>query len=166
MQWWWNARRRLQRKSALGLCAVSNAFFDCILNEDYHANHYLYERRMHTTKRSLMQVVISQPERLRLLAALLEVTQLRTRVSDLSEFELCAIELRELRAALAACFQALARASGLRESLDWLSSAIAQFEGIVEHVLKVSARDPMVYALFLAALQNVRALLADGMEFA
>lgn len=163
---WWSLRRRRQRNIALSLCAVSNAFFDCILSEDYHSNHYLYEKHMHTTKRSLMQAVISQPEHLRLLATLLEVTQLRTRVSDLSEFELCALELRELRAALAACFNALASSSGLREGLEWLGAAIRQFEGMLDHVLKVSARDPMVYALFLAALQNVQVLLADGMEFA
>lgn len=160
----WNKNARRRRQVALGLSAVSEAFFDCILNEDYHKRHYFYERRLHVAKRSLMQAVLVWPAGSGLLARLLQVITLRTRVSDLSEFELCALELRELRAALSACFAALGNGEGEPVALSSLVTGINQLEGINEHVLKVSARDPSVYVFFLMALNDLRLALAHEKE--
>lgn len=161
---WWNKNARRRRQVAQGLNAVSEAFFDCILNEDYHKRHYFYERRLHVAKRSLMQAVLVWPVGSGLLARLLQVIALRARVFDLSEFELCGIELRELRAALSVCFSALSSGKGEPMALACLASSINQFEGIHEHVLKVSARDPSVYILFLTALNDLRLALAHEKE--
>lgn len=161
---WWNKNTRRRRQVALGLNAVSDAFFDCILNEDYHKRHYFYERRLHVAKRSLMQAVLVWPAGLSLLARLLQVIVLRTRVFDLSEFELCRLELSQLRAALSACFAALASGKGEPGALTFLASSIDQCEGIHDHILKVSARDPSVYVFFLMALNELRLALTHEKE--
>jgi hypothetical protein len=161
---WWNKNARRRRQVALSLNAVSEAFFDCILNEDYHKRHYFYERRLHVAKRSLMQAVLAWPAGSQLLARLLQVIILRTRVFDLAEFELCALELRELRAALSVCFAALGSGKGEQVALPCLVAGINQFEGINEHVLKVSARDPSVYVFFLMALNDLRLALTHEKE--
>lgn len=159
-------RRFQERRLGAALQGVSTCFFDCLLSNGYVINQYVYERRLHVARRRLMQVVLSNKAGLALQAALLEVTQLRYRVSDFSEFELCSVELRALYDALSACFLTLGRRGDLEEALQWLETAMQQFEGIGEHVLKVSARDPLVYTLFLGGVDELRLALNQTQDAA
>lgn len=148
-----------QRQFIEALLAVNQCFFDCLLSANYQSNQYLYERRLHEAKRQLMKRVISRPSAMVLQAAFLEVMQVRYRVSDFSEFQIAALELGVLQQALGACFMNLFKVDGVVGALEWLQAAMRQFEGINEHVLKVSARDPEVYTLFLMGLTHLHACL-------
>jgi hypothetical protein len=159
-------KKMKQRQLIDALMAVNHCFFDCLLSTNYQSNQYLYERRLHKAKHRLMKRVLVWPSCLALQAAFLEVMQVRYRVSDFSEFEIARVELGALQQALGTCFMNLFKAGEGVAALEWLQAAMRQFEGINEHVLKVSARDPEVYTLFLIGLSHLRASLSHYQEIA
>ena len=87
---------------------------------------------------------------------ILDVGQIRRRVTDHTIFELCGQEIAGVEAAVLGILNAFAN-RGTRNAFDQdfvkLEQHILQFENSFEHILKVTAREPLVFILFFAALK-------------
>lgn len=167
-------KRVLQRMSRL-----STNIFTCMLSPDYADSVYLYERRVHKQKiKCLNQMHLLARRELAvrhahiqvcgmqtLFEIILDLGQLRRRVTDHATFALCAKELRRLAVDINNLLTAMAlnQRESLQLNLAALQRSIHEFEDTFEHVLKVAAPEPLVFILFTGAL---KALLGHCREMA
>lgn len=152
---------------------VSDAIFSCLLSPEYPDNLYLFERRLHLQKVKYMQS-LAQLRQSKGLSSfinkldhcydiLLDCAQLRHRVKDHATFTLCAPELiainQEIGVAIAACMANIAN-----KKHEFVLSALAEklmpLEANYSTVLQISAREPLVFLLFITSLKA----LADELQ--
>lgn len=172
-----NLRARKFYLSVENLQTLNNEIFNCLLQEDYTDNLYLYERRIHIAKINF----IYSYEKLRgstfdhknhtlatehlpdVYLELMDCAQLRLRVSDHTTFNLCKNDFIRINQILNDKFAALKahilNKKDVRDTED-LSFAIAQLEEVVATVLQIAAREPLVFYLFTSSLKKY----AEGLE--
>lgn len=145
--------------------------FSCLLEPDYVSQLYYFERRLHKQKNkclnniSCIQVVDAKNRCMHLFEVILDIAQLRRRVTDHTTFGIVTNELSDILLALNTSFaqiqkKILNKKTGSNEDHS-LSRAIDGFEGIYFSVVNVAAREPLVFLLFIDGLKTLSELLAD-----
>lgn len=134
---------------------LSRDIFACLLQAEYIDNVYLFERRLHESKRkSLLCLAKLRESKLdTLFDLLMDMALLRHRVSDHTIFSLCANELSAISEELSKIF--LEMGGVVRDEIA-LAEKIQLFEDMFHHVLSVTAREPLAFLLFIASLKAFR----------
>ena len=167
------------RKALLRLAATNQEIFSSFLRAEYANNLYLFEKRIHVQKNKYMQTmealreVASQAsaalkhEEARVLKKLLDeldyiysiildCAQLRRRVSDYTIFNLCYNEMtaiaQEINKLVLAVISVYAYQNNQIDVLA-LAVKIRHLEDNYQNVLQVTAREPLVFLLFIASLK-------------
>lgn len=173
------AERRLFR--AFG--KLTTDLFNCLLEPAYPDNVYLFERRIHKQKiQCLIQIAMvvkyaprrydAAPGREAQLffEILMDIGQVRRRVTDHTAFGICASELSQIESDVVRIFDACAAGkpyADLVPLIAGLGRAIERLEGTVEQVIRVASREPVVFVLFVASLKALlrqfRNAIEDGM---
>lgn len=118
--------------------------FACFLQPDYEDNLYLYEHRIHKSKRKCATLILKQGAHANLSGlitiynGLLDCGLLRWRVKDKTAFALCRDEMAALEEALI---------NGA------ISTSIPALESIYQNVLLVSVKEPLPFFLFIQGLK-------------
>lgn len=159
---------------------VSHAMFSCFLSPEYPDNLYFFERNFHLQKVKYMQSIVQLRELNRsanhkpalstfinkldhCYDILLDCAQLRYRVKDHATFTLCALELTAINQEITATMAAsMAKIANKKQSFDFtaLTEKIMSFETSYHTVLQISAREPLVFLLFMTSLKA----LADELQ--
>lgn len=159
-------------KSLRYLDLINKEIFSCFLNRDYVSHLYLFERRLHVQKINYMRTM----KRLRgvmrlsdtrasvekidgLFDILMDCAQLRRRVTDHTIFFLCADELAAIAQEIHKLLVDLILFhQGKKKELDTfpLTEKIQLFENIYHNVLRVTAREPLAFLLFITSLKVFR----------
>lgn len=151
---------------------LTKEIFNCFLMTEYNDNLYLFERRLHVAKNNYLQAIadfeFNVPNKHKILAqsfelvylALMNCTQLRRRVSDFTVFSLCKDELIVIANAILDYLAALQHCHTEVSTCntDKLAYALQRFEENYVAVLQVTAREPLVFHLFIA---NIKSLISD-----
>lgn len=144
------------------LSRLTDKIFSCLTHLNYIDNKYLFEKRLHSQKNKCIQSILHlKNERLlnqcnKLYNLLLGCAQLRHRVTDFTIFGLCAEEMQSLLEALNICFSDLIKLIFKPDQTfdpSQLENSIARFEQIYQKVLQVTAKEPVVFLLFISDLQ-------------
>ncbi|TAK77924.1 MAG: hypothetical protein EPO11_01965 [Gammaproteobacteria bacterium] len=122
--------------------------FSCFLEPGYASHVYLFERRLHLQKKRFMRALKVLPVKKleTLYNIILDAAQLRRRVEDHHLFSVCASDLQGIAEALNQLFSR-------RGSVAQLTEKIRRLEETYQHVLQVTAPDPVVFLLFIASLK-------------
>ena len=156
------------RKAIRVLKTLQDEIYACFLQAEYVDSEYLFERRIHSEKRrfalcieKLKEVDDKNTMLIKLeniYALLLDAAQLRRRVSDHTIFELCQHELKSLLIALDHLFLTLERSITTSQCLDqdFLTREINQLESMFQSILQVTAREPIIFLLFIYHLKVLR----------
>jgi hypothetical protein len=157
-------RRRLLIKSMQRLNALNKEVFSCFLQLDYPDNVYVFEKRLHTCKRRYLLVVrylrsveaISSGEKYSekvdaLFDIVMDLAQLRRRVSDHTVFGLCTSEMTEVSEEMSQLLLKIGKSKKI--DVELFEEKIELFERNFNHVLKVAAREPVAFLLFIASLK-------------
>jgi hypothetical protein len=163
-----------QRSKVLVYKALSDLaaeIFSCLTSPDYPANVYLFERRVHAATSKCLDKIALLGQRAgavgetqnsnnsdvqSLFETMMDLSQIRWRVSDHTVFQLCSIELSEIELAMIAVLNAFpntGKAAYLEKCIVHFERGINRLEDNLEHIVKVAAREPVVFILFLAALK-------------
>lgn len=153
------------------LSRVASEIFTCLLAPDYPDNVYLYERRVHKQKIKCLKRMsllsarekaagksVQVPYEMQtLFEMIIDIGQIRRRVTDHTVFALCSDELTGIDAAIKQLFAAFASGSKQQQAdgLLLLQKYINQFESNYEHIIRVTAREPLVFLLMLGALKSL-----------
>ena len=88
---------------------------------------------------------------------ILDIGQIRRRVTDHTVFALCNDELSGIDDALNQLLPALAsdNKQKVADGLLMMERYITQFESNFEHILRVTAREPLVFVLMLGTLKSL-----------
>lgn len=183
MFWPYFTRNKLQSYLVLSLrhlMQLNNEIFSCYLQPDYSSNIYLFERRLHLQKdkclvamRRLFNIIQLIGEkngieknallndlfrRLNLLYDLmLDYSQLRWRVTDHSTFAVCDPELTAILNEMNLMFrEAISLFAHQSHQLHTarLQETIQKLDDNYQSVLRVAAREPLVFLLFIASLKS------------
>lgn len=162
----WCKKRVLHRLSRL-----SENIFACLISSGYVDNLYLFERRIHKQKIKCLtrMALLAQREQAaassdaaaykmqKLFEMLLDIGQIRRRVTDHTVFALCVDEMKGIDHAIRNVFAALAGHDDDQQdaALTKLEKYVTQLESTFEHVLRVTAREPLVFVLMLAGLKEL-----------
>lgn len=143
------------QKTARALDLLSRDIFACFLQPDYIDNVYLFERRLHESKRKSLLCLARMRERKldTLFDLLMDMALLRHRVSDHTIFSLCSSELSAISEEISKLFLEM---SGIVRDEIVLAEKIQLFEDMFRHVLNVTAREPLAFLLFIASLKAFR----------
>lgn len=169
-EWQWFMVRIIRQ-----LITLNNEIFSCFLQLDYSDCLYLYEKRLHVQKikckailAQLRQLVSQTPEEKRshfdltqqklgqIYDLLLDAAQLRRRVSDYATFSLCRRELQDINQEINRLLDGLVSVinkNHFTPDVAMLQQKIDRLEDIYQHVLQVSAPEPLVFLLFIGSLQ-------------
>jgi hypothetical protein len=156
--------QRSQAQALLQLGRLTDAIFTCLTSEDYPDNLSYYERRVQKQKiKSLArmggkQAKFAYDNRLSLLEIIMDMGQIRRRVKDHTIFGLCKIELTNLSSTIIDVLAMSNNKARIEQRLAALEQAINQFDDVYEHVLKVTAREPIVFILFMSSLRILHRL--------
>lgn len=167
------------------LARLTDETFSCFLRPEYVDNIYLFERRLHVQKYKFMQAMdklrnlakaaegtmhLAEKETIQqtitrleqLFDAVIDCSQLRRRVSDHTTFEVCAVELKAISKDIERIFaEMIEMPKNKKRELDTsqLASDIKRFEENYLNVLQVTAREPLVFLLFISSLSGLREAL-------
>lgn len=163
---------RARKLTLYRLSRVSTAIFTCLIAPDYTDNVYLYERRVHKQKIKCLNkmAVLADREKAAgkppqtsqqmqtLFEMIIDIGQIRRRVTDHTVFALCNDELSGIDAAIDQLLTALAgdNIGRIADGLLMLDKYINQFESNFEHILRVTAREPLVFVLMLSSLKALQ----------
>jgi hypothetical protein len=86
---------------------------------------------------------------------IVDLGQIRRRVTDHTIFALCRNELQELEDGLTGLLKATQHKVLLEKYLVRATYNINQFEDVYEHVINVTAKEPVVFILFINALRSL-----------
>lgn len=166
------------------LGGVNQAFFACLLQENYAENTYYFEFVLHQQKRryfaslTLLQQLkddahavwckyVGENE-LRLIARLYEsmmdYMQIRWRIEDHHIYSLCHSELQRIGLALNGLIASCCRSSDQKRLLGdakKLEQALNDIEIMYHQVLSVSVNDPMAILLFIRSLRYSQQVLLE-----
>lgn len=164
--------RSWTKESLRNLKLVSQEIFACFLRPEYADNIYLFERRLHVRKTRYMRSIRKLREAAHiskiktpikkideLYDILMDCAQLRRRVSDHTVFALCANELSAISVEISKLFtEMIASRTNEKSSIDTipLAEKIKLFEDNYQNVLRVTAREPLAFLLFIASLKIFR----------
>ncbi|MFZ2315226.1 MAG: hypothetical protein WAW86_06175 [Gammaproteobacteria bacterium] len=154
------------------LNALLAEIFACLLEPAYPNQLYYFERRLHKQKNKCfdsinsIKVADARSRCMYLFEVILDIAQLRRRVTDHTTFGIVTSELSDILLALNASFlqiqqKLLNKQDGSSSEDHVLSRAIDSFEGMYFSVVNVAAREPLVFLLFIDGLKTVSELLAD-----
>ena len=162
---------------------LTTVLFSCLTTPEYPECVYLFERRVHKQKikcLNLMSLAAVREQAAKpalklsqqlqfLFEIIIDVGQIRRRVTDHTVFALCDQDLKKIETAIVSLFKAFASRAAtlqLEKKILALDSQIEQFENIYEHVVKVAAREPVVFVLFISAVkvlsQHCKQLAGQG----
>ncbi len=157
------ANRRRKNNLPQQLSRLVMVVFACLIAPEYSDNIYLFERRVHKQKMKCIRLLKGQSSstrhHLRLFEIILDVGQLRRRISDYTVLGLCENELVTLQEAMTGLITAVGELTLQDRMYAAYAHAINQFEDIFEHVVKVAAREPLVFILFIGALRELQHML-------
>lgn len=166
-------------KTLANLELCNKEIFSCFLSPEYVNNLYLYERRIHTQKVKFMQSLnksrdIIMDTTLKIASSdrdtmsqwlikieyiytiILDCAQLRRRVTDHTVFGLCANEMdgisHEVTAIILELIKVLAGNKGKVNAIA-LSVRIKHLDDNYQNVLRITAREPLVFVLFISSLK-------------
>lgn len=158
-----NSETRCQKKLMLHLQYLTSNIFTCLVADDYADMLYLYERRIHKEKinclawMALLQKYRSCERESKCFSLLIDLGQIRRRVTDHATFRLCQEDLLALESALIA-FMSQWLSGSMAEVAARLNRCTDQFEDTFHHVLNIAGREPVVFVLFIGALRELQAL--------
>ncbi len=184
-EWHWFIMMTLRQ-----LRKLNDEIFSCFLQSEYIDNIYLYERRLHLQKNKCMTSIIrlremtpliekSLPEKEKnqhrlvqkkadqIFDLLLDCSQLRRRVSDHTTFAVCSNELTAICQEIERLFEgliAVVMGKKIYPNINMLQEKIQQLEETYNHVLQVSAREPLVFLLFIFSLKALSKEIAACYE--
>ena len=169
---------------------LTNELFECLIQTNYPQNIYLYERRLHIQKIRVMQALnnyrmfiycmrpyihIEEKNHLDSILQdvemtynmLLDLAQIRRRVTDHATFLLCAKELDHVRRAIQAILCSLldAKRNVLQNVQNDLGMSIIKFEEVFFQVVEVSAKEPSAFLFFLNTLKRLNRRLITLQEY-
>jgi hypothetical protein len=165
--------RRSEAQVFYRLDKLASVILSCFTTSDYSENVYLYERRVHKQKIKCLGTMaelaaretgITKPARClstemqTFFEIILDIGQLRRRVTDHTVFALCPNEMIAIQLSIALMFRAFASRQNKEQlELSMLSFErdLYQLENIFETVIKVTAREPLAFVLFLSALKSL-----------
>lgn len=163
--------RRSKKQVLHRLSRLSENIFACLISPEYSDNHYLFERRIHKEKIKCLTAMallaqreiaaeatdVTADKMQTLFEMLVDIGQIRRRVTDHTVFSLCTDEIKGIDLSIKNMFAAFASGeSGQQEAaLSVLVRYITQLESTFEHVLRVTAREPLVFVLMLASLKTL-----------
>ncbi len=164
--------RALSVQAVRSLDHVQRAILACLIKADYADSLYVYERRLHVSKRDYFKAVTALRPLLegashayflnqisRMFDVLMDMAQLRRRVSDATVFALCRNECIAISETLSALFaDMIAVIKQQKETVDAieLSQKIILFEDVFQHVMTIAAKEPLAFILFIASLKVLR----------
>jgi hypothetical protein len=164
--------RALSVQAVRSLDHVQRAILTCLIEADYADSLYVYERRLHVSKRDYFKVMTALRPFLaevshagflnqisRMFDVLMDMAQLRRRVSDVTVFALCRNECIAISETLSALFaDMIAVIKQKKDTVDAiaLSQKIILFEDVFQHVITIAAKEPLAFILFIASLKVLR----------
>lgn len=163
---------RIRKITFYHLRHYATAVFDSLTSADYPDAVYYYERCLHKEKVKCMHGItalirleqegMGEPgftatQIQNIFALLVDISQIRRRNSDHTAFALCAPELVNLEQVIVQLLDACARQNieQLSQLLEVLQSRVMQLDDNLENIIKVAAREPVVFVLFRTALQKL-----------
>jgi hypothetical protein len=160
---------------------LSNEIIASLLEPDYIEERYIFERRIHIQKNKCMRAMLrvhAHPCALKstpffftqlnfLFDILLDCAQLRRRIGDDKIIEGCKQDLVALNLALDKAWLAMIKGqlSKLKSNLRVLKWQIDRLEEVYQHVLQVTAHDPLVFFLFIAHLKFLHTEMENAICF-
>ena len=163
-------------KTIEDLSLVSQELFACFLRPEYADNVYLFEKRLHLCKMRFIRSMASlrdsigapalaaehlnqRVRRLDLIFdVLMDCAQMRRRVSDHTVFALCTGELKGVSVEMQNVFRQMIGVAKKRQEVvdtQGLAERIRLFEDNFQSVLRIVAREPLAFLLFIASLKNL-----------
>lgn len=168
---------------------LNQDIFACFIQIEYSKNVYLYEKRIHEDKNKFIlalgeanalykskQPNLSEKEKNRygealikadkLFDIMLDYSQLRRRVTDATTFQLAEDEFKKIVNDIDADLSALMFLLRNKKMITGgaLQQNIKHFEDNYQNVLRVSAREPLVFLLFIFSLKAMNAELRVWIE--
>lgn len=151
---------------------LSQDIFACFLQPAYAENIYLFERRIHAQKTKCIRVLtearlicIRSNKDLKVLDALerifellLACSLLRFRVSDQTIFAVCGMEMGEIRDSIDQNLNEMLEVYSHKNphmNTDGLQTKIEHLENNYQTVLQVTAKEPLVFLLFISSLRSL-----------
>lgn len=163
--------RRCKIQVLKSLSRLSETVFACLILPEYSDNIYSFERRIHKQKIKCLTSMALLAQREQAAAAsslevrklqtlfemLVDIGQIRRRVTDHTVFSLCTDEMKGIDLAIKDLFTAFAGGDGEQQeaALLALGRYITQLESTFEHILRVTAREPLVFVLMLGSLKTL-----------
>jgi hypothetical protein len=145
-----NESDALIHAAKLSLRKLNEAIFSCFLQPGYLENKYFYESNLRVHKNKFMRAMLGEKNSAHLnelYAILLDCAQLRGRVSDFTIFQVCSVELTAIYEAMDALL------AGKVKDTEVLAGCIDRLEDNYQHVLRVTAKEPGVFVLFIGGLR-------------
>lgn len=158
-----NSEARCQMQFVRHLQYLISNIFACLTDNDYQEALYSYERRIHKEKVNCLswltglQKYRTTERENACFSLLIDLGQIRRRITDHSTFGLCRAELFELELAII-FFAGALMFSDMAEAAARLNRCTDQFEDCFNHVLNVAAREPVIFILFIGALRELEKL--------
>lgn len=147
------------------LHAVAKDIFSCFVQQEYADNMYLFEHRLHLAKANFFEVIAAldvNDKHYRQLQIifdiLMNIAQLRRRVTDFHIFSVCEREMLAIAVALDDVFTAMRAVTLMsQEKIDAypLEEKITQFANHYQAILNVAAKEPLAFLLFIASLNHL-----------
>ncbi len=149
---------------------LSACIMSCFLEPEYSENRYSFEYRLYKQKTNCLQSFLQLEQQIKVSASQIEQTrfiqfnlifdvlvscaQLRFRITDFSVLDVCKIELTEIDLALTRVWRAmLAKPEELKIGITELKWKIERLDDNFQHVLQVSAPEPLVLLLLIVNLR-------------
>lgn len=170
---WGSEFNRCRKMTFYHMRQYVKSVFCCLQSSDYPDNVYYYEAKIHAAKVNCMHGIVAMREKERsnnglfdgyssedlqnVFEVIVDIGQLRRRVSDHTVFALNATEINNLEKTIMRMLTAMSR--GKKEDVTHLCQVllnfIQQFDDSFESVVKVAAKEPMAFVLFNAGLNTL-----------
>lgn len=166
---------------------LNKEIFACFLEPEYSDNIYLYERRLHVQKSQFLHALSRLREVIQLVETklnekeiaahelllsnlellyenMLDYSQLRRRVTDYATFSLCSQELTKISNEIDKLIEAVIAhvlSKKYYANIQNLNQSINQLDNNYNNVLRIAAREPLVFLLFIDSLNAFGKKLED-----
>lgn len=166
---------------------LNKEIFACFLEPEYSDNIYLYERRLHVQKSQFLHALSRLREVIQLVETklnekeiaahelllsnldllyenMLDYSQLRRRVTDYATFSLCSQEMAKISNEIDKSIDAVIAhvlSKKYYVNIQSLNQSINQLDNNYNNVLRIAAREPLVFLLFIDSLTAFSKRLED-----
>lgn len=164
---------------------LAEEIFLCLIDPRFYEQQFFFERSLHTRKNQLLKSlvtlreivaekkvpeenVVSVAEKLEqhfdcLLAILLEISQLRHRVTEANVLQMCQEEMVQILLSVDQLFNVIIIMirNGINDdttqhtAIFECAKAIKFFEEKDQHVLRIATPEPMIFILFIASIRDL-----------